>query len=382
VLRYAGGMTAAGDPRDGATTGSEVASGGPRAAELLDGGPQAYPRMLAAIAAARRTVRLEVYAFADDEIGQRFIAALTSAAARGVQVTVVLDGWGSSADGAEIVRRLGEAGCTAVVYNPLASLLLGHFGRNHRKILLVDDEVAYLGGINISDEYGRTGEPNVPHWLDLAIELRGESVAWLSARLAGRRLPVRRGPVRIHLSGIGGGRRLRRRYLKAIGAARRSIVVAHAYFLPDRRLVRSITAASRRGVLVTLILPGLSDVPLARAASRSLYAALLRAGVHIHEWTETVLHAKAAVMDGRRLLIGSFNLDPFSLANLESLVEVADPTVAREGRAWMERLLSGATPITAERLASRPLLVRWFLDRLGLAVLRVANRIARLLALR
>jgi cardiolipin synthase len=357
-------------------------SGAVRQAFLLDGGPEAYPRMLAALALARYTVRLEVYAFALDGVGQRFIAALAAAARRGVRVTVILDGWGSAGDGGEVAAQLRDAGCQVAIYNPLTSLLAGRFRRNHRKILVVDDEVAFLGGINIGDEYGRMGEPDVPHWLDLAVELRGPVVRWLAARLLGARLPPPRGPVRIYLSGLGGGRSLRRRYVKAIGAARRSLVVANAYFLPDRRLVRSITAAARRGVQVTLILPGHSDVPLAQAASRSLYGQLLRAGVRIHEWTSTVLHAKAAVMDGRRLLIGSFNLDPLSLANLETLVELEEPEVAAEGTAWMERLLAQSKEITAQQRAARPRLARWILDALGLAVLRVAHRIGRLLAMR
>ena len=359
--------------------GAEAAT---RQAILLDGGPEAYPRMLEAIGAARYTVRLEVYTFARDGVGQRFIAALSTAGRRGVRVAVILDGWGSSGDGGEVAARLRDAGCEVAIYNPLASLLAGRFRRNHRKILLVDDEVAFVGGINIADEYGRMAEPDVPHWLDLAVELRGAPVAWLAARLGGERVAPPRGSVRVHLSGIGGGRPLRRRYVKAIGAARREVLVAHAYFLPDRRLVRSITAAARRGVHVTLILPGRSDVPFARAASRSLYGQLLRAGVHIHEWTETVLHAKAAVMDGRRLLVGSFNLDPFSLANLEALVEVEDPVVAQEGTAWMQRLVARSRPVTVEQLAGRSRLARWLLDALGLAVLRAAHRIGRLLALR
>ncbi len=351
-------------------------------ARLLDGGPEAYPRMLAALARARYTVLLEVYAFACDGVGQRFIAALSAAARRGVRVTAILDGWGSAGDGAQVASRLREAGCEVTIYNPLTSLLAGRFRRNHRKILIVDGEVAFLGGINIADEYGRMDEPDVPHWLDLAVELHGPSVAWLAGRLRGAKLHPPRGGVRIHLSGLGGGRRLRRRYVKAIGAARKSVVVANAYFLPGRRLVRSITAAARRGVQVTLILPGRSDVPLAQAASRSLYGQLLRAGVRIHEWTATVLHAKAAVMDGRRLFIGSFNLDPFSLANLETLVEIDEPAAAAEGAAWMRRLVEQSREITAAELAARPRVVRWVLDGLGLLVMRVAQRVARLLAVR
>jgi len=269
-----------------------------------------------------------------------------------------------------------------VIYNRLAALLAGRFRRNHRKILLVDDEVAFLGGINIGVDYGDPRAPGAPRWRDLAIEIHGPVAAWLAARLRGRRTPPPPGPVRVHLSGLGGGRRLRRRYLKAIGAAHRSLHIAHAYFLPDLRLVRSITAAARRGVAVTLILPGRSDVPLARAGSRRLYQRLLAAGVKIGEWGETVLHAKAAVADGKRLLLGSFNLDPFSLKNLEALVEVDVPDVTRAGEAWMERLVAGSRPVTAEGLAAGSRFQHWVLDALGLWALRGAHLLARLLARR
>jgi cardiolipin synthase len=394
-----------------------VHSGSAGSAALLEGGGVAYPRMLEAIDRARYEIRLEVYAFDLDVIGTAFVRALAAASRRGVRTSVILDGWGSAAHGREIGRLLRDSGCQVAIYHPLAAALAGRFRRDHRKILLVDDRVAFLGGINIGDRYGAVGEPSASAWVDLAVELRGEVVASLAARLRHaphasthrrelhpRRAGLERGavarsaphaaqdssaaqvpgapPVRVHLSGLSGGRPLRRRYLKSIGAAREELLVAHAYFLPDRRLVRSITAAARRGVRVKMLLPGRSDVPLATAATRRLYGQLLRAGVTILEHTESVLHAKAAVMDGRRLLVGSFNLDPFSLVNLETLVEVNDSELARAAKAWLEGLLQRARPVTLEEVERASPLQRWFLDALGLLVLRVAHRVARLLALR
>jgi cardiolipin synthase len=365
-------------------------------AALLEGGGAAYPRMLEAIGRARYEIRLEVYAFELDSIGASFVGALSAASRRGVRTTVILDGWGSVEHGREIQQILREAGCQVTIYHPLVAALAGRFRRDHRKILLVDDEVAFLGGINIGDNYGGLGGPSPSAWVDLAVELRGEVVASLSARLRHRwagtsgrarwRRTGRRahapGPVRVHLSGLSGGRLLRRRYLRSLGAAREEVLVAHAYFLPDRRLVRSITACAQRGVRVKLLLPGRSDVPLATAAARRLYGQLLRAGVTIREHTDSVLHAKAAVMDARRLLVGSFNLDPFSLVNLETLVEVNDANVAGAARAWLEVLLERARPVTLEEVERTSPLQRWFLDVLGLLVLRMAHRLARLLALR
>jgi cardiolipin synthase A/B len=356
---------------------------------LLDGGSEAFPRMWAAIDAAMETVHLEVYTFARDRVGEHFLQALATAAGRGVRVTVIIDGWGSALDGRSIARQLEAAGCTVQIYNPLMALFLGRFRRDHRKILLVDGQIAFLGGINIAEEYGgtdqagSTGEAaHSPPWLDLGLEVRGSAAAWLGRRLRGGREKQPPSPTRIYLSGIGGGRPLRQRYLKAIGAARFEIWVAHGYFLPDRRFVRSLTAAARRGVKVRLLLAGRSDVVFARAATMRLYRQLLRAGVKIYEWTRSVHHAKAAVVDAALLLAGSFNLDPLSLANLEALVEVDDPAVAGSGRRWIEVHADQSRRVTLQDLAGRTPLQRFLLDVVGLWAARAAQGLRRLLAIR
>jgi cardiolipin synthase len=350
----------------------------PESVDLLDGGGQAYPRMLLAIARAQRSVHLEVYAFAPSGVGARFVEALGQAAGRGVTVRVLIDGWGSVRGGRAVAAALREAGCAVRIYHRLLALLIGRFGRNHRKILLVDDEVAFIGGINIGDE--NVGVGVRPGWADLALEIRGPQCARLGEMI--RREPQRsaKGSLRIYLSGLGGGWRLRRRYLKAFARARQRIHVAHGYFLPDPGVVRAITAAARRGVQVRLLLAGRSDVPFARAATRSLYRRLLAAGVAIHEWSGSVLHAKVATVDGRHLLVGSFNLDPFSLANLEALVEVDDALVVEQGEAWIQDHFARSRSMTSVEASSR--LHRWLLDPLGRLLARLADAIARVIASR
>jgi cardiolipin synthase len=366
-------------PREGspAASGAFAVDGrsasAPESLELLDGGEQAYPRMLLAIARAQRSVHLEVYAFAPAGVGERFVAALGQAASRGVSVQVLIDARGSTRGGRAVAVALREAGCAVRIYNRLLASFIGRFGRNHRKVLLVDDEVAFLGGINIGDE-------NVDHgvrlgWADLALEIRGPQCAYLGQMI--RREPHRSvdSSLRIYLCGLGGGWRLRRRYLKAFSSARQRIHVAHGYFLPDPGVVRAITAAARRGVQVRLLLAGQSDVPFARAATRSLYRRLLAAGVYIHEWSGSVLHAKVATVDGRRLLVGSFNLDPFSLANLEALVEVADTQIVKRGEAWIQDHFARSRSMTSVEASSR--LQRWLLDPLGRFVARLADWMRR-----
>lgn len=344
-----------------------------RLVTLLDGGAEAYPRMLEAIASATRRVHLEVYAFEREGVGTHFLQALSAAAHRGVEVKVIVDGWGSLGESRALTDTLLAAGVRVHVHNPLTSILHGRFWRNHRKILLVDDTVAFLGGINIGDAYAT--REDAPGWADLALELRGGLCAKLGERLNAGASTLSDGPVRVFLSGFGGGWRLRARYLEALKQARERVVLAHAYFLPDRSFVRALKRVARRGVEVHLLLAGRSDVPFARAATMRLYRTLLHAGVHIHEWTVTPLHAKAAVVDGHRLLVGSFNLDPFSLVNLETLVEVEDGEVAAQATRWMERYLGAARPVALKDCA-RTGLQRWLLDAVGLAVARFSERIA------
>ena len=344
--------------------------------ELLDGGDRAYPAMLSAIALARNTIDLEVYAFAPSGIGARFVEALGDAARRGVKVRVVIDGWGSARRGHAVARALRAAGCFVRIHHRLLALLAGRFGRNHRKLLIVDDEVVFLGGINIGDEYLDKGASR--GWADLALAIRGPQSARLGTMLRREVLAPVNSALQIHLCGLGGGWRLRRRYIELFADARSRIHLAHGYFLPDRGVVRAIRAAARRGVQVRLLLPGRSDTPFARAAARSLYRRLLSAGVVIHEWNESVLHAKVATVDGHRLLLGSFNLDPFSLANLETLVEVHDHAVVRQAEAWMQDHMERSHVVTSVEATSR--LRRWLLDPVGRLVARLADTTSRLIA--
>ncbi len=354
-----------------------------REVALLDGGREAYPAMLAAIAGARREVFLEVYQFSPDGIGAEFIAALSAAARRGVQVRAVIDGIGSAPHATEVAVALEEAGCEVRIWGRILLLLAGRLRRNHRKILAVDGELAFVGGLNISDEYGTPVPlPDERPWADLALALRGPVAAWLQEGARHERGRCPQGRVRIWLSGLGGGRRLRRRYLKSFGGALRTLDVAHAYFLPDRRLVRSMTAAARRGVEVRLVVAGASDVAVLGPAVRLQYRRLLRAGVRVSEWSRSMLHAKAAAMDGARLLVGSFNLDPISLANLEALAEVEDPATAAAGAAWIRARFGEGEEITLERIGRGSWLEQLVVEQLGGLVSALVSRVARFMARR
>lgn len=348
------------------------------AVDLLDGGGEAFPRMLGAIAAAERWIHLEVYTFSDGGIGRQFMDALGAAARRGVAVAVIIDGWGSATTGRSVQAQLEADGVKVDIFHPLRTLFVGRFRRNHRKILIVDDQVAYIGGINIGDEYQTTADRI--GWADLALEIHGPAAARLARRIRREELGPDTGAVKIHLSGWGGGWRLRGRYLRHIRTARARILLAHGYFLPDRKLVAAIVSALRRGVDVRILLSGRSDVPFAVAATMRLYDQLLAAGARIFEWTRSVMHAKAAVIDGRDTLVGSFNLDPFSLRNFETLVEVEEPAIASDTEGWILQRIDEARAITLADCRA-PGLRRWVLDRLGLIGARLALFFGRLMGM-
>ncbi|MCX6956304.1 MAG: phospholipase D-like domain-containing protein [Verrucomicrobia bacterium] len=307
----------------------------------------AYGRMLALIDAARVSIRCETYIWRHDEIGDRFRAALVRAAGRGVRVRVLVDGVGSNALPAHYWRDLTDAGGHVRVFNPIS---LRHFAlRDHRKLLLVDDAVAIVGGFNIAQEYD--GDGVTRGWRDLGMELSdpaalrqlGESFDslyrdhrlrhWLlrQVRRASLRWPLfyrRPGPI------LFSGPRLvanqfSRELLRALRHAQRVRIVS-AYFAPSFRLRLALRRVARRGGTVELLLAGKSDVPLAQLAARTLYGSLLKAGVRIWEYQPQILHAKLAIVD-QAVFAGTANLDARSMAiNYELMVHLTDRRLADE----------------------------------------------------
>ncbi|MGA9523494.1 MAG: cardiolipin synthase ClsB [Myxococcaceae bacterium] len=299
--------------------------------KLLRDGVEAFPEMLDAIRIARRNIRLEVYMFIDDSVGELFARALTEAAQRGVQVTILYDWIGSFGTRAAFFRRLREQGVDVRAFKPLsfARGIGALIRRDHRKILVVDGEIAFVGGINLAAEWAPRGHGG--GWRDDVMKVEGPAAlmlerlfcaSWrmeahkrlyrLRRRHAGRRQRLlTRGDANAVI--LSSRRAIHRAYLRAIEHARESVMIANAYFLPDRKLLGALRDAARRGVRVQLILAGTSDHPIVKWAGRALYDRLLRWGVEIHEWHDGVLHSKTAVVDGAWGTVGSFNLEPMSL---------------------------------------------------------------------
>lgn len=314
----------------------------------------AFEAMLAAIGAAQRSVRLETYIFVADAVGEAFREALVRAARRGARTRVLIDALGSLNLAASFWQPLLAAGGEFRWFNPLS---LGRLAiRNHRKLLVCDEAVAFVGGFNIAAEF--KGDGVTGGWRDIGLRVAGPLAEELGASFddmfqqADFRHPpfprLRRSRFRrtvagqaceLLLSGPGREASPIKRHLQRDLRRAGQVRIMAAYFLPTWRLQRLILRAARRGGRVQLMLAGKTDVPLSQLASRGLYQRLLRAGVEIFEYQPQVFHAKLVLVDDL-VYVGSSNLDPRSLnINYELLVRVCNRALAAEGRALFNAAL-------------------------------------------
>ncbi|MBI4809270.1 MAG: cardiolipin synthase ClsB [Nitrosomonadales bacterium] len=308
---------------------------------LLKNGAAFFPKLCADIDAARNSVYLETYIFAADETGQLVGQALQRAAARGVNVRVLLDGFGSAELPDVFVDELRDSGVEVQWFRREVSPFtlrrdrMRRLRRMHRKLAVMDGEVAFVGGINIIDDIPAGLEFDAPR-LDYTVRIRGElawevqavmqrlweMVSWAAFRKhvksEGWRLRrIKSDPdakVQLMLrDNVRHRRDIERAYLKAIAGAQREVIIANAYFLPGRLFRRALKQAAHRGVRVVLLLQGKVEYRMQHYATLALYESLIGAGVEVFEYQPSFLHAKAAVVDGEWATVGSFNIDPFSL---------------------------------------------------------------------
>jgi cardiolipin synthase A/B len=326
------------------------------AIELLENGEEYFPAVFKAIAEARHEVLIETFILFEDKVGIELQRVLIDAARRGVRIDLSVDGWGSPSLSPQYIGTLVEAGVQVRAFDPKPRWSPGRlhmFRRMHRKIVVVDGRVAFVGGINFSadhlDDFGPEAKQDYGIRIEgpLAARVRGFAIAQLDE--AGRRDRIRL-PVpepageAVAMFVTRDNRRHRdaieRQYRAAIRAARHEIIIANAYFFPGYRLLKAMRGAARRGVRVNLILQGQPDMPIVKYAAATLHAYLMRAGVQIHEYCKRPLHGKVALVDDEWATVGSSNLDPLSLAlNLEANVIVRDRGFARELRTALERLM-------------------------------------------
>jgi cardiolipin synthase len=352
-----------------------------------------FAAVRADIAAARRSVRLETYIYEAEGIGRRIRDDLVAAARRGVHVRVLVDGFGSRALPASFWVPLRETGGDVRVFSPLWLNRLGI--RDHRKLLVCDEEVAFVGGFNIAAV--SEGDGVERGWRDTALRVSGPLVHTLSATFdrmhaaaAFRRKAfarLRRAEEKRIVAGCGceallsgpgrGGSPLVKALCLDLADAR-SVRILVAYFLPTRRLWRAILRAARRGATVELLVPGKSDVALSKLATESLYRRLLRAGARVFEYQPRMLHGKLFIVDDS-VYVGSSNLDPRSLRlNYELMVRVRGPETAAAARRLFDETRSHAREVREqERRNERSLWLRLKRRFAHFVMARLDLRIAR-----
>jgi cardiolipin synthase A/B len=361
---------------------------------LLSDGQAAYAAMFKALHNARDHINLESYIIEDDETGRKFADLLLQKQAEGVQVNLVYDSVGSMNTPAAFFQRLRDGGIQVVGFNPVNPLKApenwGLTQRDHRKILIVDGNIAIMGGINISKVYSssplkrKQNEKAPIHWRDTDIQIEGPAVAefqklfldtWLKQK--GPKLSERNyfpalreaGNPLVRVIGSTPGETNRIPfiiYVSAITFAEYSIHLTNSYFIPDDQIVKALTDAAGRGVDVKIILPGITDSKLALHAQRYYYSGLLKSGVKIYEHNTSLLHAKTATIDNVWSTVGSTNMDFLSMLHND---EVNAVVLNREFAVEMEKMfardLANSRQIQWEEWKERPLLPRvreWFVN--------------------
>jgi len=332
---------------------------------LLQNGEAYFPAIEAALDRAIDEIYLEAYIFKNDATGRRIAEALKQAAIRGVKTHLLIDGYGSIDLPETIIDGLEAAGVMVLKFRPKTSpwtLRRRRLRRLHRKIVVVDRKIAFVGGINIVDDTGMAGQTS-PRY-DYAVSVQGplvkdihESARHVWSRVAWRRmrnywnrdvggrssLIEPRGRMRsafLVRDNIRHRRDIENAYLHEIEQAQFEIIVANAYFFPGLNFRHALLDAAGRGVRVVLLLQGKMDHPLLQYASHALYGSFLDAGIEIHQYRRSIMHAKVAVIDEHWATVGSSNLDPFSLLlSLEANVVVDDESFAKELKHSLNRAI-------------------------------------------
>jgi cardiolipin synthase len=342
--------------------------------EVLLNGDMIFAAMLKAIAQAQRTITFETYIYWSETIGREFSDALIERARAGVKIHVLLDWIGSAKMESRYLDDMTAAGIQVVRYHePRWYNLQRLNNRTHRKLLVVDGEVAFTGGVGIADKW-RGNAQDKEHWRDTHFRVEGPVVAQMQAVFMDNWIKAtghvlhgaayfpelqRRGGEAAQMfssSPSGGSESMTLMYLMAVTAAEHSIHLSNSYFVPEELLVEALVAAAKRGVKVRIIVPGpYIDTDVVRRASRARWGALLEAGVQIAEYQPTMFHCKVLVVDALWVSVGSTNFDNRSLRhNDEANLNVMSAAFAQRQVEIFEQDFSRSKPVTLQAWRERP----------------------------
>ncbi|MBK9109277.1 MAG: hypothetical protein IPM92_13155 [Saprospiraceae bacterium] len=333
---------------------------------LLQSGTEYFDTLMALIKAAQSSIQFHTYIFENDSIGTSISNELINAAKRGLEISVIMDGYGSLGFSKLILEEWKYYGIKVHLFSRISlfkNLAIGR--RLHHKIFIADEYKSLVGGINIADKYRGTIQEEP--WLDFALYIEGDVCRQLKKicdQIEERKFPVfnelklpkyhgqnipqinirqndwLRNKKQIHYS-----------YLLALEQAEREMYIVASYFLPGRKLRKAMERAAKRGIKIKIVLAGKSDIPTFLNASLYLYRWLLKNGIEVYEWHKSVLHGKLALVDDEWMTIGSFNLNHLSTyASIELNVDVTDKDLVKSTRILMDKLIkSGCHQIDRQR---------------------------------
>ena len=349
---------------------------------LVRGGKQYFDQLIHLISCAEETVHLQTYIFAEDETGQLITDALIKACHRGVKVFLMVDGYASQGLSRQFIERIKKQGIKFKYFEPLFKSSRFYLGRRlHHKLCVVDMRNALVGGINIANHYN---DIDKPAWLDFALSVEGEVVqellvlcqkTWNGFQSIAK-IPIPRSvPFFMIPDDVKSYVRMRRNdwvrrknqiassYIEMFNSAKSEILILCSYFLPGSVFRKAMRLAAERGVKITVILAGVSDVKTAKLAERYMYEWLLRRDITIYEYNETILHGKLSICDREWLTLGSFNVNDISTyASVELNLDVADPRFARDTYEYLQQnIINKSTLVSESYLSEHSTLIQHFL---------------------
>lgn len=334
--------------------------------ELVYSGADYFSRLEKMINTSKIELHIQTYIFDTDSTGLRIVEALKKAALREVKIYLLIDGFGSNSFSSNIVKELRYYGVNVRYFSPLFSLNSFYIGRRlHQKVVVSDGKKVLIGGINIADKYH--GSSFETPWLDYAIELESKiakPVQQICRNFYFKKRKVRKSkieatlfenePISVRIlqnDWLNRKNEVQKEYVKAIGNAQKEIIIVGSYFFPGRRIALALKKASKRKIPIKLIVSGISDVPILRSASLYLYSILLKYNIEIYEWNKSVLHGKAAVIDGKWTTVGSFNINNLSsFGSIEMNVEINSTSFSEKYLLHLHKIINQCSKLTIETL--------------------------------
>jgi len=352
--------------------------------KILNNGEEKFPLLLAKLREAQHHIHLEYYIIIDDEIGTKVIDILIERAEKGVEVRLIYDAIGGNSLSAKALKRMKEAGIETGVYNPVLFTSLANKVnyRDHRKIVIIDGQISFTGGINIADYYiNDPGLDNRFYWRDTHCMIEGDSVYYLQMLfllnwyfVSGQLIkpqpeyfPEVDTPSGVACAFVGSSpdsdsKYMMEAYFSMITNARREILIATPYFIPNEGILTAIKTSAKSGVRVKLLLPENSDTPFVHSASLTFIQELLESDIEVYLYQKGVVHSKLMVIDEEVSTVGSANMDYRSFDNNAELnAFFFDEGVAKELKQYFEEDLENARKVTLEEWGDRP----WWLKLMG-----------------